>query len=318
MLRTRVPLGPSSGLILSALFAALFTVIGGAELFVAEFAPTYGVPTPLVLRVPYGARIVRSGSGELFDVTFQHHRIVLPRGSVLQPGVEQHRAAIKYDSLHRPPSLTRLGSAFLLYFFGCFILSNYFSRFGHPRLRLLRSQLGVFVLMGFALLLAKVLLVLTVLPAFWIPVSAVALWAVVGFDRRTAFLLDVAVSLIVASLLRFDLALLAVLVTRGMIASLLFLNRKQPRQMVLAGLASGLGAAVAYLAMSVLLSGQTGIVGDLSLGFGSNIIACAGGGLVSGLLGLVMREPAELALGHVSRGRLLDLTDIEAPLLREM
>jgi putative nucleotidyltransferase with HDIG domain len=318
MLRTRVRLGSLSGLILSGLFAVLFTAIGGAELFVPEFAPSYGVPTPLVLRVPYGARIVRKGSGELFDVTFQHHRIVLPRGTVLQPGVEKHRAAIKYDSLRRPPNPARLGSAFVLYFFGCFILSTYYTRFGHPRLRLLRSQVGLFILMGAALALAKGLLVLTALPAFWIPVAAVALWAAVGFDRRTALLLDVAVGFMVASLLRFDLVLLAVLVTRGMVATLLFFNRKQPRQMLLAGLASGVAAAIAYLALTVLLAGKASIGGDLSLGLGSNILACVGGGLASGLLGLMMREPAELAMGHVSRSRLLDLTDIEAPLLRKM
>jgi hypothetical protein len=50
----------------------------------------------------------------------------------------------------------------------------------------------------------------------------------------------------------------------------------------------------------------------------SQILACVGGGLVSGILANVLREPAERLLGHVGRGRLLDLTDIEAPLLRKM
>ena len=143
MLRTRVLVGPKSGLILSVLFAVLFTAVGAFEQFLPQLSPVYGEQSPITLRVPYGARIVRHAQGELFDVTFQHERIVVPLGTKLKPGVEAHRAAVKWDHTRRPPSAVRLGSAFVLYLFGLLILVTYFVRFGHSRLRMMRAQFGL-------------------------------------------------------------------------------------------------------------------------------------------------------------------------------
>jgi putative nucleotidyltransferase with HDIG domain len=122
----------------------------------------------------------------------------------------------------------------------------------------------------------------------------------------------------VASLLRFDLMLLTVFVTRGITATLLFVNRKQPRQMLLAGVLAGLIASMGYLALTVLFEADVSVIDDLSRGLSSNLVACFGGGLLSGLLGMMMRAPAQLVMGHVSRDRLHELTDIESPLLQKM
>src|SRR5260221_724069 len=43
-----------------------------------------------------------------------------------------------------------------------------------------------------------------------------------------------------------------------------------------------------------------------------------GGGLLAGILALFLRHPAERLLGSVSRDRLIDLTDLEQPLLKKM
>jgi putative nucleotidyltransferase with HDIG domain len=318
MLRTRVRVGPASGLVVSALFALALTIIGAFDVLVPALAPEYGQPAPLVLRVPLSARIVRHGPVD--EVRFDYRRVVIPRGTVLDAENEDHRVAVENERLRRPPEAAQLASGFAIYLFALLVLSNYFQRFGHPRLRLLRSQVGLFALVALAVGIAKLLLVFTPLPAFWVPVSAVALWSAVAFDRRTALLTDLALGFLVASLLRFDLMLLSVLIMRGISVALLFFNRKRPRQMLLAGAVAGLVAATAYRALQVLLEGHTplSLVDDLAMGLDSDVLACVGGGILAGALGLVLRGPAELAMGHVSRGRLLDLTDIESPLLRKM
>ena len=300
------------------LFATLLTAVGSFELFFDALAPAYDQASPVALRVPYGSRLTKLAADSQVEVSFKHKRIVIGRGTTLKADNEEHQIAMTFHQARRPPNPLRIGGAFFLYLFGCLVLTNYFQRFGHSRLRLLRSQIGLFSLMTLATVLAKVLLLFTALPAYWIPVSLIAFWAAIGFDRRTALLVDVAIAFFVASLLRFDLMLLTVFFTRGIVATLLFRSRKQPRQMLVAGLLSGLGAAVAYVALVVVLEGGKNLLGDVSLGLGSQILACIGGGAVSGLLANVLREPAELTLGHVSRSRLLDLTDIEAPLLRKM
>ncbi len=329
MLVTRVRVGVLSGLALCAVVAALMTVIGSFEVLLPFTRPTFGKPSPLVMRVPLGAsatsvRPPLSGGSQqaprarLFDVQFEHRRMVVDRGTVLLPNIEEHRIAVDFDAARRPPTAARLGSTFLLYFLGCIILSSYAVRFGHARLRLVRSQVGLYAVILSMFMLGKLLLLFTTLPAFWIPTAAVALWAALSFDRKAGLLLDMGAAFLTASLLSFDVMLLSVLVSRGIVVSLLFVNRKQPRHMIFAGLGAGVVSAVGYVALSTVFQQQAGIREDLALGFDSQLLACVGGGLLAGLLANIGREPAEQMMGHVSRSRLLDLTDIESPLLRKM
>ncbi len=317
MLVTRVRVGVLSGLVLSAVVAAALTLVASFDLFLPGTMPEYGKPSPVVMRVPVTMR-VPGGRSRLFDVAFEHRRVVIDRGTVLQPWNEEHRAAVAFDASRRPPTAARIGSTFLLYLIGLLILSSYAIRFGHNRLRLMRSQVGLYGVIVAVFTLAKLMLLLTTLPPFWIPTAAVALWVAIGFDRRAGVLVDMAAAFLTASLMSFDVMLVSVLVSRGMVASLLFVNRKQPRQMIYAGFGAGLVAAVGYFALSVVFQEQPGILDDLALGWHSQLLACIGGGVLGGVIANLLREPAELALGHVSRSRLLDLTDIESPLLRKM
>jgi len=304
--------------VLSIVFAALFTGIGAFDLFVDRYAPLFGEASPVVLRVPYSARVIHQKGDELWDVSYEYERIIIDQGTVLDASNERHRAAVNQQELRRPVKPARLASFFVLYLFGGLVLTNYFRRYGHSRTRLMRSQVGVFLLILLTMVVAKILLLYTALPAFWIPASMVALWLTVSFDRRTALIVDMALSFMVASLLRFDLLLVAVLVTRGITATLLFVNRKQPRHMLYAGVGSGLAGAVAYGALMVLFGGEVNFLHELTLGVESPLLACIGGSVFAGLTGNIFRGVAQLSLGHVSRDRLLDLTDIEAPLLQKM
>ncbi len=318
MLVTRVRVGVLSGLALCAVVSALMMVIASFEVLFPFGAPEFGKPSPWVMRVPMSPHASVVGRAKLFDVQLEHRRLVLPRGTMLLREVEEHRLAVEFDKARRPPTASRLASTFLLYFLGCVILSSYSVRFGHGRLRLMRSQLGLYALILSMFSFGKVLLLWTTLPAFWVPTAAIALWAAMSFDRRAGLLLDLGAAFLTASLLSFDVMLVSVLVCRGVVVSLLFFNRKQPRQMLFAGFGAGLVSAVGYVALSTVFQQQSGIAVDLALGWDSQLIACVGGGVLAGFVGHLGREPAEQLFGHVSRSWLLDLTDIESPLLRKM
>jgi putative nucleotidyltransferase with HDIG domain len=317
MLVTRVRVGAPSGLALCAVVAALMTLVASFEVLLPFTTPEFGKPTPLVMRVPITAKAA-VGRARLFDVHFEHRRMILDRGSVLRPSVEEHRVAIEFDAARRPPTAARVGSTFLLYLLGCVILSSYAVRFGHARLRLMRSQVGLYAVVLSVFTAGKLLLLFTTLPAYWVPTAQVALWASLSFDRKAGLLVDMAAAFLIASLMSFDVMLVSVLVTRGIVASLLFVNRKQPRQMLFAGLGAGLVAAVGYVALSTVFEQHADVAADLALGWHSQLLGCVGGGVLAGFVANFGREPAEQLLGHVSRTRLLDLTDIEAPLLRKM
>lgn len=318
MLRTRVRAGAAAGLVLSTIFATLFTVVAQLELFVPAFAPRLGQPAPVTLRVPYGPRIVRDARAGRYQLVYEHARVIVPRGTLLDEAHDEHRAAAAYDAIRRPPSLPRLLSSYAIYLIVCLMLTAYLRQFGQSRVRLLRAQAGLLVLLFGTVVVAKAMLLLTALPEFWMPMAALPLWIALAFDRRTAFLVEVAVAFIAASLLRFDVVLFAVLLVRGVAATLFFFDRKHPRQMLPAGLLAGLASAVAFVAITVIFEGRFALLADVFRGPESNVIGCLGGGAAAGLLARGLRGPAERLMGHVPRDRLLDLTDLEHPLLRKM
>jgi cyclic-di-AMP phosphodiesterase PgpH len=316
MLATRVRAGTTAGLVLSLIFASLFTAIGTFDLYFPSLAPRLGAETSVTLRIPYGPRIVRDArSGRL---SYEHARVIVPRGAELREDNDEHRAAFAYESTRRPPALARLVSTFVINFIVCLMLTSYLRRFGQNRVRLLRAQVGLFGLMFGSVAIAKGMLLFTALPEFWMPMAALPLWVVHAFDRRTAFIVDLAVAFLAASLLRFDHVLLSVLLVRGVAATLFFFDRKHARQMFVAGTLAGLAGAVAFVALTVVFEGKFAVLADIFRGSSSNILACIGGGMLAGILARLLRDPAERAMGHVSRDKLLDLTDLEQPLLKKM
>jgi putative nucleotidyltransferase with HDIG domain len=315
MLRTRVRAGAAAGLVLSLLFAGLFTAVSLFELYIPQLAPSFGRPTLITLRVPYGPRIVHDTREGL---SYEHARVIVPRGTVLDESNDEHRAAFAYESIRRPPSTGRLISYLVIDFIVCMMLTTYLRQFGQNRVRLLRPQIGLLLLAVGSVVLAKGILLVTALPEFWIPMAALPMWVALAFDRRTAFLFELGIAFIAASLLRFDIVLLSVLLIRGIAASLFFIRRKHPRQMVVAGTLSGFAGLTAYICLTVIFQGRFSLLQDLLAGPSSNILACFGGGIGAGLFAMIFREGAERALGHVSRDKLLDLTDLEQPLLRKM
>jgi cyclic-di-AMP phosphodiesterase PgpH len=320
MLRTRIRAGPVAGFVLSLLFAALFTVVSVLDLYIPALSPEMGKATPVTLRVPYGPHIVRDRVAGRHALAYQHGRVLIPRGTVLDERNDDHDTAIAYETVRRDrrSALARLASMYVIYFVDCMMLTVYLRRFGQNRVRLLRAQGGLLVLMTGSLLFAKLMLLFTPLPEFWIPVAALPLWVALAFDRRTAFLVEVGVAFTAASLMRFDVMLFSVLLVRGIAATLFFFNRKHARRMVVAGLLAGFAGVVGFIALTVLFEGRFGLMADLAKGLGSNVLACVGGGLLAGLLGRSLREPAERVMGHVPRDKLLDLTDLEQPLLKKM
>jgi putative nucleotidyltransferase with HDIG domain len=317
MLRTRVRAGAAAGLVLSFLFAGLFTLINLFDLYLPQLAPRIGAQAPVTLRVPYGPRIVHDARRGRSHLSYEHARVIVPRGTVIDEAIDDHRAAFAYESIRRPPSAARALSFFVIYFIVCQMLTGYLRKFGQNRIKLLRAQAGLLGLMAATVVLAKAIFLLTSLPEFWIPAAMLPVWVALAFDRRTAFLIDLGVAFIIASMLRFDLLLLSVLLVRGIAASLFFFDRKRPRQVLFAGALSGVAGAVIYLALAVIFEGRLDLA-DLTAGLDSNLLACVGGGVLGGFIARALREPSERAMGQVSRDRLLDLTDLEQPLLRKM
>jgi putative nucleotidyltransferase with HDIG domain len=318
MLRTRIRAGAVAGVVLSLVFAVALAALQSFDLFVDSWTPELGHATAVVLRVPYGPRIVRRQQPDRSNISLEHTRIIVPAGTLLSEHNDDHRAVVAYESIRRPPRASRILAYGVIDFTLGILLTAYLRRFGQNRVRLLRTQIGLFLAMFLMMAIVKMLLLFTSLPEFWVPVAALPLWVSLAFDRRTAFLVAVVLAFVSASFLRFDIMLLTVILVRGMGASLLFLDRRHPRQMVPAGAVAGLFACGLYGALIVVFEGSFDVMHDLSRAANSTLLANFGGGLVAGVLALLFRDGAERFLGAVSRDKLLDLTDLEQPLLQKM
>jgi putative nucleotidyltransferase with HDIG domain len=300
---------------MSVVFAALLTLAQMGDVLAPQLAPHFGEPTPTTIRVPYASFIQKALSSQ---IAYEHTRILIPRGTVLDASLDAHRVAYAFETSRRPARSARTIAIFVIHLTLLLLASTYLRRFGPTRTRLLRTQLGLFATMAAVFIAAKILLVFTPLSEFWIPVAVVPLWCTYAFERRTAFLINVMLAFMVASLLVFDLPFLAVLITRGFSSSLLFLNRKHARLMMLAGLGGGLVSGTMYVAIMTVFEGVFRTQYDVSLGLESPLLGTIGGGVLAGLLAHLLRQVALRALGSVGRDRLMDLTDLEQPLLKKM
>ena len=316
MLRTRVRAGAVAGLVMSLFFGVLLTLVQRSDALIKEWTPHAGERAAVTLRVPYSPRIVKSTRS---GIAYGHGRIVVPRGTLLDDDIEAHHVALAFEATRREGwPLARLGAVFGIFFTLFYLASTYLRRFGNARTRLLRMQLGLFTAMTLLVAAAKALLLFTALPELWIPLATVPMWVALSFDRRTAFLVNVMLAFMAASLLLFDLPLLTVLITRGLASSLFFRNKKSPWQMVPAAFGGGIVACGIYAAIRTVFEGGYTLLEDSIEPLSSPLLACIGGGLLAGLLGVALRRPAERLLGGVSRDRLIELTDLDQALLKKM
>ncbi|MCC6647571.1 MAG: HDIG domain-containing protein [Polyangiaceae bacterium] len=313
-LLTRARVGVAHGALLAALFAVLVTALGNFDLLIPSWTPTLGRAAAVTLRTPYAPRIHTDGD----RFRYEHARIIVPRGTVLSEANNDHRAVFAHESLRRPGRPLRVAAEFAVNFGMGLALTAYLRRFGQNRVKLMRTQVGLFTIMLGVLALEKALLLYTALPEGYVPVAAAPLWVALSFDRRTAFLVNVVLAFVAASLLRYDILFLTLLLFRGMAASVLFFSVKRPQQMVTAGFFAGCSSVPLYVAVGVVLEGAFDVRGDLARGVDSTLLSCVGGGLLAGVLANLLREPAARVLGHVSRDQLLWLTDLEQPLLQKM
>ena len=316
MLRTRVRAGPVAGLLMSLVFALLVTVVHSGDRLVAATAPAYGEATVTTLRVPYGPRFVKYDSRTRLQ--FEEHRLVVPRGTVLDRGRPEHRVAMRFERQQRPLRWRPLGGLFVFVLALSLGLTTYLWRFGQNRLRLLRVQLGLFVAMSLLVVGAQLGLLFSDLWPMWTPLAAVPLLMGMAFDRRSAAVVAIVLAAVVTALADFDSLLLPVLLTQGATATLVYLDRRRPRRMVWAGGLAGMSAAALYAALMTIFEGHFDVVADLLAGVRSELLACVGGGVASGLLAVVLRAPAERLLGNVPRERLLELQDLSQPLLQRL
>lgn len=312
MLRTRLIAGPAAGFVLSAVFAVVLTLTNFAETLAEPLRVSPNMPARVTLRLP------ALPAPDASVHTYTERRPMVGVGERLHADSPEASSVRDFERRRRPPTGAAMGGSWLVYFLLALMLTTSLRTFSPGRGSLLRTQTGILSLTAIMLAVAKAMFLLTPLPAVLLPVSAVPLWCALYLDRRTALTVSVVVSLLAASLSFFDGTLLATYLSTSLVASVAMRDRKHSLGMLLAGSIGGLAAGLVLVGMETLLNRGFDPMADFAMPLESGILGAVVGGAVSGVLAFVFQGPAVLALGAVSRSRLIRLTDLDQPLLKKM
>lgn len=318
MLRTRIIASTSTVLVVSAVFAAVMTFVNRAETFVAPSRVQAGQPAPVTLRIPW-TRVLQLADDRDHDhptLTTAPEPIVARGSIVTEPGTATLVDA--YEEQRRPPSYDDLLALWFIYFLIAVMLTGYLRGLSPGRGALLRTQLGLLALAAGLLTAAKVFLLFTPFPAHVIPVAAMSLWTALFLDRRSALIVGLAMAFFTASLVDFHLAAAAVYLGTSIAAVLSLGERARKFRVLQSGLVAATAAGGVYVAARVIFDGSFDLGAEIATPWTSPMIASIAGGLASGSFAWAFAGVAERVLGSVSRARLIELSDLDQPLLKKM
>ncbi|AKF06359.1 HDIG domain-containing metalloprotein [Sandaracinus amylolyticus] len=314
MLRTRVVAGWTSSIVLALVFATLVTMFARIEVFVEPLRVVPGEPAPVTLRLA-PTRIHATEDGHVRPIRMIAPRVA--RGEIVEDPVTA-ALVTSYEEARRPPRADEILGLFAVYFFLGLLAATWLRMLSPGRGALMRTQLG---LLGITLLLvsyAKLYFLLTDAATTLVPIGALSLWVRVYLDRRTAFMIALVASCVVASMADFDPIAAVVFLACGMSPVLLVRDRKKTWTMLPAGVAGGIAGAALFAAARVLFVGEFDLDAELAQPLRSDFLGALASGPLAGIVAVGFHPLSWRALGAVSRQRLLELSDLDQPLLRKM
>ena len=313
MLRTRIIASTVALVVVSAVFATAMTFVNRVESFVAPTRVVPSEPAPVTLRVP-ALRVVQIS--DIDGQPFVQSSIVERGATVRDPSFAAVVEA--YEESRRPPRADRLLGLWIVYFLLALMLGTYLRSLSPGRGALLRTQLGIAALLTLMFVGEKVFLLATPYPAHIVPVGAMSLWAALYLDRRIALIVGIATAFFAASLVGFRLSVVAVFLASAISAPLALGDKTKAVRVLQAGVVAGACAGGVYVAANVIFEGHFDIAAELADPWRSALLASIGGGMLSGLVAVIFGALAVFTLGSVTRARLVELSDLDQPLLKKV
>jgi hypothetical protein len=312
MLRTRLIAGATSGFVLSAVSATLMTFICFGETFFEPWRVDPARPSPITLRLPRTTLRTIDEQDRTLTSTAQ---LMVRRGEVANPDVAP--AVRIYESVRRPPRPSQLGAHWVVYFLVVTMMTTYLRRGSARQGTLLRTQVGLLALALLFLTANKALLLFTALSGHLVPIALVPLWASFYLDRRTGLLMSGVMTVLSASLISYDPIVCATYFTTCAAGALYIVERKRSARLLFAGFPAALAGLGVYAAAREVFDGFS-LQSELQGGLFAPGVAVLAAGIAAGVLAFLLRPLVSQLLGVLSRGQMMNLTDLDQPLLRKM
>jgi putative nucleotidyltransferase with HDIG domain len=312
--RTRVIASQTSAVVLSLFFATIVTIGARIEVFVAPLRVVPGEPAPVSLRLaPTRVHAIEDG-------VVRAVRTVVPRIGIGTQTSDPVASALitAYEDARRPPRVDETVGLFFVYFLLGLMMMTWLRMLSPGQGALVRTQLGLLAIVLCFVLAAKAYFLVTDGATTLVPLGALALWARVYLDRRTAFMIALVASCVIASMADFDPVAVVVFLAAGMSPVLLVRDKKNVFSMLPAGIVAGIASGAMYAAARVLFVEDFDLAAELDDPLRSDFVGAVASGPLSGVVAVALHPFAWRTLGAVSRQRLLELSDLDQPLLRRM
>jgi len=308
LIRARPRAGALAGLLLSLLFAVLATPIILAEDLAAP-GFTAGQSTPVTVRVPLFADahtcLPRDAS----------HRgsVVAVRGQILTPELAEKARCIQAAQPSGP-------AAYLAYLTAMFLIALLYTshlRSSHVG-RLLRTQTVLLAVVLGAAVVMKACLLFTPVSHLIVPVAGIAIAVAAVVDLSAGLATGLLAAALLTCLAPFDAGVLSILSVQA-IATVMALGSgaRSKTKAMLAGAFGGGAAAIAYVVFFYLSWHEMPLT-ELETPLHSALVAAGAAGVLAAVLGLGGESALRLALGSVTKAKLVELEDLSNPLLKQI
>jgi cyclic-di-AMP phosphodiesterase PgpH len=323
-LRTRLFATSFSGTVLAFAFAFFGFFAHTLEIWFPAWEVKADVEAPVTVRLParyFRITMLRNEFHYLATTSSTCSHLVA-RGTKLKPGTECTGLVRAFESARRTRSPSGLFGVFTFYLIVGLLLAGLMRHHGMERARVLRSQIVIFTLLFLLMATSKAILLMTPLPTVLIPVVFVPLLVGYFFRRQLAFFVSFVASLIVAAQVNFDVEFFLVFMVSGITGVIACTRgRRRARIQLKAGALAAWLTLAAIAVTTLIFSGTLGIHDDMSEHLDPRYslwISAVVSGLAGGIIAFVLTPVIGLLVGEVSRGKLLDLQDLDQPLLKRI
>lgn len=313
MIRRRAEAGSTAGFALSLMFALVLLGIQSVEFWLDSWLPEEGQAAPITLRLP-SFSVFRLHLGQPAELV--QRQVIIGQGEVLEPN-EDMRLAAAYEQIRRRNQVGWSLGMFLVSFMAALLLLGEL-RQNPGNARYLKAQVILIALVLLFAAGAKAFLLLTSLPSYYFPMPAIPLLIAFLFNRRQALAFNLFTATAYASLLGFDLSAFVVLFTTSYTGALFIRDRKKRRAIVQAGSLSGWFGALALLVLMLVFAGTINVHLELLNPDYSAVLAAIVCGVFSGVIAFLLVEPIGWLIGRVSPSKLIDLQDLDHPILKQI
>ena len=314
---------PFIATVIALAFAVVWVCVQSAELWRPSLEVREGHDAPITVRLPanyFRITMLRNEFHYLTTTSSSCPQLV-PRGTKMVRGKECTGLVKAYETSRRPIRPMRLIGSFVFYLMIGMVLSGYMRRDGMGRARLVRSHLTIFFLLTVAVLISKAILLLTPLPAEIMPVAMVPMLAAYFLGRRLSFAVAMASALLASSLVNYDIQIFLIHLIAGFASVIAIGPRRRARVHFKAGAVAAWVAVLATLVTTLLFSGSLNIYDDVSEHVDPRYSLWLAGlfsGVGSGVLAWLLTPIVGAMVDEVSSGRLMDLQDLDHPLLKRL